>query len=131
LEAGYAAEAGDDVVADAAGAGGGVGQVDQGVAGLIEGGYGSAGGDGLAGAGLAAEQADGAGVDAPGEAGDGLAVAGVVVQLGGGEGLGEGRPGEPVVALKTVDPLVSFGLLRAVSARVWARTAAARAWAAT
>ena len=45
---GPAAERGDDVVVDAAGAGGRVGQVDQGVPGLVEGGDGGAGGDCLA-----------------------------------------------------------------------------------
>ena len=50
MEFGVPAERGDDVVVDAAHADGGVGQVDEGVAGPVEGGDGGAGGDGLAGA---------------------------------------------------------------------------------
>jgi hypothetical protein len=47
---GAAAEAGDDVVVDAADAGGGVAEVDDGVPGGVDAGQGGAGGDGLAGA---------------------------------------------------------------------------------
>src|SRR2546429_6857472 len=50
--AGPAAQRGDDLVVDAAGAGGGVGHVDEGVPGLVEGGDGGAGGDCLAAADL-------------------------------------------------------------------------------
>ncbi|HUK67366.1 MAG TPA: hypothetical protein VLW50_01195, partial [Streptosporangiaceae bacterium] len=49
VEAGLRAESRDDVVVDAARADGGVGQVDDGVPGRVEGGGRGAGGDGLAG----------------------------------------------------------------------------------
>ena len=55
---GPAAERGDDVVVDAAGAGGRVGQVDQGVPGLVERGDGGAGGCCLAGADFAGDHAE-------------------------------------------------------------------------
>jgi hypothetical protein len=94
---GPATEGDDDLVVDAAGAGGGVGQVDEGVAGLVEGSDGSAGGDGLAGADLAGDDAEGALADAPADPGGGLGAAGVLVQHGRGEVLAERQPGEPVV----------------------------------
>jgi hypothetical protein len=55
---GPAAEAGDDVVVDSADAGGGVADVDDGVPGRVDAGQGGAGGDGLAGADLAGDDAE-------------------------------------------------------------------------
>jgi hypothetical protein len=92
-----AAEGGDDLVVDAAGAGGGVGQVDEGVPGLVKGGDRGAGGDGLASADLAGDDAEGALGDAPGDPGGGFGAAGVLVQHGRGEVLAERQPGEAVV----------------------------------
>ena len=59
LWAGHAAEGGDDGVVDAADADGGVAEVDDGVAGGVQGGQGGADGDGLAGADLAGDHAEG------------------------------------------------------------------------
>ena len=94
---GPAAERGDHLVVDAAGAGGGVGEVNQGVPGLIERGDGGAGGGGLAGADFAGDHGEGALAGAPGDPGDGLGVRGVVVQHRGGEVLAERGAGEPVM----------------------------------
>jgi hypothetical protein len=55
-----AAEGDDDLVVQAAGAGSRVGQVDQGVTGLVEGGDRGPGGDSLPGAGLAGDDSEGA-----------------------------------------------------------------------
>src|SRR6266545_2364306 len=96
---GGAAEGGDDGVVDAAGAHGGVGQVDQGVAGWVEAGEGGADGDGLADADLAGEHAEGVLVDAPGDAGGGLGMGGVAVQHLGGQVAAERHAGEPVGGL--------------------------------
>jgi hypothetical protein len=76
---GPAAERGDHLVVDAAGAGGRVGQVDQGVPGLVEG-DGGARGYRLARADFAGDDADGALAGAPGDPGDGLGVGRVVVR---------------------------------------------------
>src|SRR3981189_1443495 len=132
LEAGPAAEAGDELVADTAGAGGGVGDVDEGVAGLVEGGDRGAGGDGFAGAGLADDQADGALRDAPADPGDGLVVAGVVVQHPWGQGLSERGLREAVVGVEPLNHGVwSFESTRMGSMAVWARSAMTRPSAAT
>ena len=57
---GRLAEGGDDGVVDAAGADGGVAEVDDGVPDLVESGEGGADGDGLAGAYFAGDHAEGA-----------------------------------------------------------------------
>ena len=101
--AGWPAEGGDDGVVDAAGADGGVAEVDDGVAGGVEGGQGGADGDGLAGADLAGDDAEGLFGDAPGDPGDGFGVGGVAVQHAGGEVAAERHPGEAVEALQLVD----------------------------
>ena len=74
VEAGPPAERGHDVVVDAAGADGGVGEVDQVVAGGFGAVDGGAGGDGLADADLAGDHGDAAGGDAVADAGGGLGV---------------------------------------------------------
>src|SRR5260370_19542426 len=94
---GPAAERGDHVVVDAPGAGGGVGEVDQGVPGLVECGDGGAGGGGLAGADFAGDHGQGALAGGPGGPGGRLRVSGVVVQHGRGEVLAERGAGEPVM----------------------------------
>src|SRR6202034_4137294 len=100
---GASAEAGDDVVVDAADAGGGGAEVDDGVAGRGQGGEGGAGGDGLAGADLAGDDAEGLLGDGPGDAGGGLGVGGVPVQCRGGQVAAEGHLGESEVVLDLVD----------------------------
>ena len=100
---GEPAEGGDDGVVDAAGADGGVAEVDDGVPGGVEAGEGGADGDGLAGADLAGDHAEGAFADAPGDAGDGFGVAAVAVQHAGGEVPAEGHAGEAVVGLQSLD----------------------------
>ena len=94
--AGQAAEGGDDGVVDAAGADGGVAEVDDGVAGGVQGGEGGADGDGFAGADFAGDDAEGVFGDAPGDPGDGFGVAGVAVQHAGGEVAAERHAGEAV-----------------------------------
>src|SRR6202034_1695421 len=84
---GASAEAGDGVVVDAAGAGGG----------------GGGGDDGLAGADLAGDDAEGLLGDGPGDAGGGLGVGGVPVQCRGGQVAAEGHLGESEVVLDLVD----------------------------
>jgi hypothetical protein len=75
----------------------GPGQVDEGVPGLVEGGDGGPGGDGLSGADLAGDHPGRAFADAPGDAGGRFGVRGMGVQHAGGEVLAEGLPGEAVV----------------------------------
>ena len=87
-------------VVDAADPDGGVGQVDDGVAGGVQAGQCGADGDGLAGADLAGDHADAAFADAPGDAGDGLVVGGVAVQHARGQVAAERHAGEPVVGLQ-------------------------------
>ena len=82
---------------------GGVGQVDDEVAGLVEAGQGGAGGDGLADADFAGDHAEGFLGHAPGDAGDGFAVGGVAVQHAGCEAAAERHPGESVEALQFAD----------------------------
>src|SRR5689334_7607757 len=82
---GPAAEGGDDVVVDAADAGGGVADVDDGVPGGVRGRQGGADRHRLAGADFAGEHAEGFLGDGPGDAGGGLGVGGVPVQCRGGE----------------------------------------------
>ena len=101
--AGQAAEGGDDGVVDAAGADGGVAEVDDGVPGGVQGGEGGADGDGFAGADFAGDDAEGVFGDAPGDPGDGFGVAGVAVQHAGGEVAAERHAGEAVEALQLVD----------------------------
>ena len=97
---GPSAERRHDVVVDASRARRRVGQVDEGVAGLVEGGDGGAGGGCLPGADFARDDAERPLAGAPGDAGDGLGVGGVAVQHGRGEVLAERGPGEPVVVLQ-------------------------------
>ena len=74
VEAGLAAEGEHDLVVEAAGADRGVGEVDERVAGGVEGGGGGAGGDGLAGADLAGQEAERLLLDHEGDAGERLLV---------------------------------------------------------
>jgi len=97
VEAGVAAQGGDDVVVDAAGADGGVGDVDQVVAGGFQAVDGGAGGDGLADTDFAGDHGDAAGGDAVGDAGGGLVVVGGGEQHAGGEVAAEGQAGEPEI----------------------------------
>ena len=60
-------------------------------------------GDGLAGADLAGDHADGVLVHAPGDPGDGFAVAGVAVQHRRGQAPPERHPGETVMRLQPFD----------------------------
>lgn len=103
VEPGFGAEAGDEVVVDPAGADHGVGQVDDGVAGRIQRGDGCSGGDGLAGADLAGEHADGLLVDEPAQPGDGFFVAGRGEQLGGRQVTAERVAGQAEVGLQLLD----------------------------
>ena len=97
------AERGDDLVVDAADPDGGVGQVDDRIARIVQCGQCGADGDGLAGADFAGDDADAAFGDAPADAGDGLAVSGMAVQHAGGEIAAEGHAGEPVKAMHFLD----------------------------
>ena len=69
VEAGDAAEGGDDAAVEAAAADGGVAEVDHRVPGGVEAGEGGADGDGLAGADLAGDDAEAAFADAPARCG--------------------------------------------------------------
>ena len=124
---GPAAERGDHLVVDAPGPGGRVGEVDQGVAGLVQAGDGGAGRDGLAGADLARDHGEGAFAGAPGDPGDGLGVAGVVVQHGRREVLAERGAGEPVVVTQ-VDHDWSSKVVTLAAASAAARGWPAAAW---
>jgi hypothetical protein len=114
VEAGDATQRGDDRGVEAAGADGGVAEVDDRVAGRVEIRGRGSGGDGLAGADLTGDHGEGAFGDAPGDAGDGFAVAGGAVQHLGGEVSPEGHGGEAVVGLEDVDahgvPLSGLGI---------------------
>nr|WP_228759931.1 hypothetical protein [Pseudactinotalea sp. HY158] len=103
VEARDGAEGGDDLAVDASAADGGVAYVDGGVPGGVQCGEGGADGDGLAGADLAGDHAQGAFTDAPGDAGDRFGVGGVAVQHAGGQGSAEGHAGEAVVGLEAVE----------------------------
>jgi hypothetical protein len=103
VEPRFGAEAGHEVVVDSAGADHGVGQVDDGVAGRVQRGDGRSGCDGLAGADLAGEHADGLLVDQPSQACDGFFVAGRGEQLGGREVTAEGVAGQAEVGLQLLD----------------------------
>ncbi len=100
---GQAAQGGDDGVVDAAGADGGVAEVDDGVPGRVEGGQRGADGDGFAGADFAGDDAEAVFGHAPGDPGDGLVVGVVAVQHAGGEVTTERHPGQAVVDLQTLD----------------------------
>ena len=102
MEAGPRAECGHDVVVDAAGADGGVGDVDQVVAGGFGAVDGGAGGDGLADADLAGDHGDAAGGDAVADAGDRLGVIGAAEQLARGQAPGEGHGRKAEVGLDFV-----------------------------
>src|SRR6266851_226899 len=78
---------------------GGVGQVDDVVAGAVDAADGGAGGAGFPRAGFAGDDADGAFADAPDDAGGGFVVAVVAVQHLQGEVLGERFPVELVVGV--------------------------------
>src|SRR6185437_6081727 len=97
------AEAGDDAVVDAPDADGGVADVDDGVPGVVQACEGGAGRDGLAGADLAGDDAEGSFGDGPGDAGGGLGVGGVPVEHRGGQVAAEGHLVEPEVLLHLVD----------------------------
>src|SRR5215218_41205 len=103
VEAGRSAERSDDLGVQAALADAGVGQVDDGVADRVQACDGGAGGDGLAGADLAGDHADGALADEPGDAGDGFGVAAVGVQHRGGQVAAEGGAAEAVVGAQPLD----------------------------
>ena len=110
VEAGPPAQRGHDVVVDAAGADGRVGDVDQ----VVAGGFGTAdrgaGGD-LADADLAGDHGDAAGGDAVADAGGGLGVVAAVEQLAGRQGAAEGHGGEAEIGLDLVQHGVSSGSL--------------------
>ena len=80
VDQGLPAQGGDYLVVDAADPDGGVGQVDDGVPGGVQGGERGADCDGLAGSDFAGDDPDPAFGDAPADPGDGFAVAGVAVQ---------------------------------------------------
>jgi hypothetical protein len=103
VEAGHAAEGGDDAAVEAAAADGGVAEVDDGVPAGVEVGEGGADGDGLAGADLAGDHAQAAFVDAPADPGDGFGVGGVAVQHLRREGAAERGLAEPVVGFELLD----------------------------
>src|SRR5260370_23066015 len=95
VEAGSSAEGGDDGLADAGCADGGVAQVDHGVPGGVQVGEGGAKCDSFAGSDLSCYDAEGGFGYAPADAGDGLGVAVVAVQHAGGEVAAERGAGEP------------------------------------
>ncbi len=103
VEPGDTSEGGDDGGVEAAGADGGVAHVDDGVATGVQRGERGPRRDGLAGADLTGEHAEGAFVDTPGDAGDGFAVGAVGVQHGGGEVFAERHAGQAPVGAETVD----------------------------
>ncbi len=86
VEAGGAAEGGDDPGVEAARSDGGVAQVDDGGAAGVQAGQGGADGDGLAGPDLAGDDAEGAFGQAPADPGDGFAVGVMPVQHLRGQG---------------------------------------------
>ena len=98
VEAGHAAQRGDDRVVDAAGADLRVGDGDELVAGGVQAGGGGADGHGLARADLAGDYRDLAGVDAVGDAADGFLVGGRGEQRADRDGPVEGQPLESEVA---------------------------------
>jgi hypothetical protein len=102
VEAGFGTECGDDVLVDASGADGGVGNVDEVVTGTVDAVESGAGGHGLADADFAGDHGDAAGVDAVRDAGGGLGVVGVAVQHTGGEVAAERHAGESVEGLDSV-----------------------------
>jgi hypothetical protein len=83
VEAGVAAQVADDLGVEATLADAGVGEVDDGVTHGVQCCHGGAGGDGLAGADLAGDHADGVFCDQPGDAGDGFGVAAVACSMPG------------------------------------------------
>ncbi|BCI83256.1 hypothetical protein MTY66_48810 [Mycolicibacterium sp. TY66] len=87
-------EGGHDVGEHAAHSDGGVGQVDDDVAGGVQGGGCGADGYGFAGADFTGDDPDGALVHTPADPGDRFAVAGVAVQHRGGQVTSERHPGE-------------------------------------
>jgi hypothetical protein len=103
VEPGHTTEGGDDGGVEAPGADGGVAEVDDGVAGGVEGGGGGPGGDRFPRANFTSDHAQGAFADAPGDAGDRFAVPGRAVQHARGQVPPEGRAGEAVVGLDDVD----------------------------
>ncbi len=103
VEARGGAQGDHDVVVDAAGPDHRVGEVDDGVPGGVQAGHGGTCGHGLAGADLAADHADVAVVDQPGDAGDGFLVGAGGEQLAGGQVAVEGLAGEAVVGTQLVD----------------------------
>src|SRR5215470_1493231 len=96
-EARSGAEGADDGDVEATGAEGGVGDVDDLVAEWVERGPGSAGGDRLAGADLAGDDAQGRLLDAVQDAGDSFLVGLPREELGRSQRLCEGRTGEAKV----------------------------------
>lgn len=103
VETGHPPECADDVMQHAADPDRGVGQVDDDVAGGVQGGGGGPDGDGFAGADFSGDDADGVLVDTPGDAGDGFAVAGVAMQHGWCRATPEGHPGESAILLQPFD----------------------------
>ena len=108
VEAGFAAQRGDHVVIDAPRADGGVGDVDE----VVAGGFGAvdrgAGGDGLADPDLAGDDGDAAAGDAVGDAGCGLGVIVGAEQHPGRQGATEGHGGEAEERLDLVQHGVSW-----------------------
>ena len=130
VEAGPPAERGHDVVVDATGGDGGVGDVDQVVAGGFGAVDGGAGGDGLADADLAGDHGDAAGGDAVADAGGGLGVIAAAEQHAGCQGAAEGHGGEAEIGLDLIQhdgpfpgfrPVVEVdsGAAQAFSGLVW------------
>src|SRR4029450_11178774 len=113
------AERSDDLGVQAALADAGVGEVDDGVAHVVQGGDGGAGGDGLAGAHLTGDHADGAFADQPGDAGDGLGVAAVLVEHARGQVAAEGGAAEAVVGTQALDHSLSSRVESMMSSGGW------------
>jgi hypothetical protein len=103
VEAGLCAERGHNVVVDAAGVDGGVGDVDQVVAGGFGAVDGGPGGHGFADAGFAGDHGDTAGGDAIADAGGGLVVIGAAEQHARGQCAPERHGCQAVVGLDFVN----------------------------
>lgn len=104
---GDAAEAGDDGLVDAGDPDRRVGDVDDGVSGVVECVEGGPDRDCFPGADLAGDHAEAAFADAPGDAGRGRGMGGVAVQHPGGQVFAERHGRETVVALDLVYQLAS------------------------
>ena len=103
MEVGVAAQGRDQHGEQAHGAGSGVGEIDDLVAGGFESCGGGPGCHRLAGANLPGEDAEAAFVDQPGESGHGLLMGGGAEQGGWGKVTAEGHAGEAVIGAETID----------------------------